>query len=32
MIYWLVRVRFAKRHKRKLAAPNIKTAPANTLA
>jgi hypothetical protein len=32
MIYWLVRVRFVKNYRRKLAAPNIKTSPANTLA
>jgi len=32
MIFWLFRVRLAKRYKRMLAAPNIKTVPANTLA
>lgn len=32
MIFWVFRVRLAKRYKRKAAAPRIKAVPANTLA
>jgi len=32
MIFWLLRVRFAKQYRRKAIAPRINAAPANTLA